>query len=85
MRRKVGYGKKRQHDPLLDVRYSGIDRINPSLGYVVGNVVPCCARCNVAKNNMSVEEFSAMLDRIRMHNPTSEGVHHLAATLFDGS
>lgn len=30
--------------------YSGIDRVNSALGYVDGNVVPCCRYCNVLKS-----------------------------------
>lgn len=37
--------------------YSGIDRINNKLGYVQGNVVPCCNICNRAKRDMDVTEF----------------------------
>jgi hypothetical protein len=35
----------------------GIDRINSGQGYVVGNVAPCCARCNYAKREMSRNDF----------------------------
>lgn len=37
--------------------YNGIDRKDNSLGYVNYNVVACCKRCNVAKNDMSIAEF----------------------------
>jgi hypothetical protein len=40
-----------------DYIYTGIDRLDSSKGYIDGNVVPCCGRCNVAKNNFTVEEF----------------------------
>ena len=40
-----------------DFVYNGIDRINSSKGYEIDNVVPCCKRCNVAKSDMSVNEF----------------------------
>jgi hypothetical protein len=36
----------------------GVDRINSKFGYVIGNVRPCCSRCNEAKNDVSEEEFS---------------------------
>lgn len=29
---------------------SGLDRIDSSLGYAIGNVVPCCVACNRIKN-----------------------------------
>lgn len=37
--------------------YNGIDRVNPSIGYIHSNVVPCCSRCNTAKMRMSKDEF----------------------------
>jgi len=36
---------------------NGTDRIDSSLGYVQGNVLPCCTKCNRAKNDMNVLEF----------------------------
>lgn len=42
----------------------GIDRIDSSLSYSSANVLPCCYRCNVAKNNMSVDEFISLCKRI---------------------
>ena len=37
--------------------YNGIDRVDSSLGYTEDNVLPCCGTCNVAKLNMSINEF----------------------------
>ena len=37
--------------------YSGIDRLDSSLGYYPENSVPACAICNRAKNDLSVAEF----------------------------
>lgn len=36
---------------------NGIDRIDPSLGYIVGNIQSCCFVCNRAKGDMSNGEF----------------------------
>jgi predicted outer membrane repeat protein len=41
--------------------YNGLDRIDSSVGYVVTNIVTCCAECNWMKGAMSTEEF---FDRI---------------------
>lgn len=41
----------------LEPAGSGIDRLDSSKGYVIDNITPCCRRCNVAKNGMSVMEF----------------------------
>lgn len=45
----------------------GIDRIDSSKGYVAGNVTPCCSRCNVMKNDMTVSEFESHIRRIAAH------------------
>jgi hypothetical protein len=37
--------------------YNGIDRVNSDLGYIGGNILPCCKDCNYAKRNMSITEF----------------------------
>lgn len=44
--------------------YNGIDRKDNSLGYQTDNVVPCCAICNRAKNNMDYKDFIDYLVRI---------------------
>lgn len=44
--------------------HNGIDRINPEKGYSADNCVPCCRRCNVGKNNMSVDEFKQWIHRV---------------------
>ena len=46
-----------------DFTYNGIDRVNNSIGYVEGNVVPCCGQCNTAKNTLGVKEFKAWIVR----------------------
>lgn len=48
--------------------YNGIDRIDSCKGYIIGNVVPCCKRCNIAKNDMSIEDFLNHINRIYEHN-----------------
>jgi hypothetical protein len=47
--------------------YNGIDRIDSSMGYVKGNVVPCCKWCNIAKSNKSVEEFKGHIRKMYHH------------------
>ena len=37
--------------------YNGLDRLDSSKGYTPSNSVPCCTRCNRAKNDMSIVEF----------------------------
>lgn len=44
--------------------YNGIDRVNPNKGYVKGNMLPCCFRCNLAKSNMGYKKFLAFIKKI---------------------
>jgi len=46
------------------VKCGGLDRINPSLGYVMSNIRPCCDVCNTGKLDYSEEEFFAGIKRI---------------------
>lgn len=50
--------------------FTGIDRKDNSLGYEIGNVVPCCKFCNFAKHKHSMKEFQAWLDDIAAYYPT---------------
>jgi hypothetical protein len=47
--------------------YNGIDRIDSDLGYIEGNIVPCCKACNLAKSTMKMEEFMVWIKRIYAH------------------
>ena len=47
--------------------YSGIDRIDSSLGYKRSNCVPCCKLCNVAKMDRDYDEFVAWIHRASAH------------------
>ena len=40
------------------------DRVDPTKGYVKGNVVLCCMHVNTMKSNLSVEEFVSLCVRI---------------------
>ena len=42
----------------------GIDRIDSTIGYIYGNITPCCYTCNTMKNILSQEEFFKHLKRI---------------------
>lgn len=45
---------------------AGLDRKDCKIGYVPGNVVPCCTRCNLVKRNeFSYEEFMEIAPAIR--------------------
>jgi hypothetical protein len=46
---------------------NGLDRIDPSMGYLYNNVVACCKWCNVAKLDRSVEEFYSWITKLAKH------------------
>lgn len=48
---------------------NGIDRVDNSKGYIEGNVVPCCRKCNVMKRTMGAEEFISHCRSISNHHP----------------
>lgn len=45
-----------------------LDRVNPFGGYSKENCVVCCYRCNVMKNDMSIEDFIAHIKKILCHH-----------------
>lgn len=45
-------------------KYSGLDKIDPSKGYTIDNVVPCCIQCNQAKMDQSQEEFFDLCKKV---------------------
>ena len=46
-----------------DLIYSGIDRVDNTVGYEKSNCVPACRVCNYAKNNMPLSEFASWVIR----------------------
>lgn len=49
--------------------YNGIDRLDSAVGYVPGNIVTACRKCNVAKHVLSEVEFLDLVKRIaNKHN-----------------
>lgn len=53
----------------VDYAYNGIDRLDSSKGYIAGNVVACCTRCNYSKRNYSVAEFLDMARAVAEQHP----------------
>ena len=47
--------KARRHNG--EFKYTGIDRVDNRSGYVNGNVVACCKKCNVFKQVLPVDQF----------------------------
>ena len=48
--------------------YNGLDRVDNSKGYIIGNVVPCCSQCNVAKSTHSAHNFLEWIGRVYEHS-----------------
>lgn len=83
LRRKYVVDGVLDYAPEMEIRYSGLDRIDSEKGYILGNVVPCCWQCNKIKSALPLDEFLALVDRIQRHGPTVEAVQSLAVSLFD--
>lgn len=47
---------------------NGIDRIDNKIGYIISNCVPCCKRCNQAKNDMTKNEFFEWIKKVFYFN-----------------
>lgn len=47
-----------------DFIYNGLDRKDNTIGYVPGNVLPCCSVCNHAKKDMSYDDFTSWIARL---------------------
>lgn len=54
------------------ILYNGLDRLDSSRGYTIDNVVPCCPRCNYAKNTMTVDEFVEWVGSVYEHMKFSQ-------------
>lgn len=46
------------------IKYNGIDRVNNKEGYTPNNCVPCCKTCNIAKRNMSFDDFKNWIVKV---------------------
>jgi len=54
--------------------YNGIDRIDNSIGYEEGNVVPCCSMCNWSKRDMPGEDFIKWAKRLAAYQEDKQAV-----------
>lgn len=59
---KSSYKKDRQSEFLL--YYNGLDRLDSDIGYREKNTVAACKFCNIAKGEMTVDEYREYLSRI---------------------
>jgi hypothetical protein len=54
------------------IKYNGVDRVDNSKGYEIGNVVACCKICNRAKDVMSEDEFLDWIRSVYIHSVVGE-------------
>ncbi len=48
--------------------YNGLDRVENAIRvHNLDNVVPCCYRCNFAKNDKTVDEFKSLIDKLYLN------------------
>jgi hypothetical protein len=52
--------------------YTGIDRLNNSIGYSKENSVSCCAICNKSKGTMSEIDFLNWINLVHNHRATKQ-------------
>ena len=55
---------KRLKSGKVQIIYSGIDRVDSSLGYTEKNCVACCKHCNQSKNDMNLNSWFDHLKKI---------------------
>lgn len=58
------HGTKRTIVNLDGFRYNGVDRVDNTDGYIIGNVVSCCKICNNSKNTLTVDEWLEWVTRV---------------------
>jgi hypothetical protein len=59
--------RKKNHAKHLITMYNGIDRMDCTKGYIEGNCVPCCGKCNYSKRTMGYEEFKEWVVQVYTH------------------
>ena len=47
---------------------NGIDRIDSTKGYTIGNCISCCSKCNLMKSNFTKEDFLNHISKIYKHS-----------------
>jgi hypothetical protein len=45
----------------------GLDRLSSAIGYIRGNIVSCCRKCNYMKHTMEAEDFISHCGQIASH------------------
>lgn len=82
VRYKVDGRYQRGVEPSLELLTNGLDRVDSTKGYVLGNVVPCCFECNRMKSNHPISHWFSLMERIRSYNSSPEKVAGTAISLL---
>ncbi len=59
---------KKVESAYTEYTYMGIDRVDTSKGYINGNCVPCCTKCNTAKHVLNSIDFLSHISDIYNYN-----------------
>ena len=52
--------------------FNGVDRVDNTKGYIRGNYVPCCKRCNFLKSDIPLRGFLEHINKIAQLHPIAE-------------
>ncbi len=52
----------------MDINTAGLDRVDSDKGYILGNIVRACRICNVAKGQLTPQEFIQHCKNVVKHN-----------------
>jgi len=63
--------------------YNGLDRVDNNLSHILNNVVPCCAICNKAKKNRTLNEFNDHIDNLLKTNKIDMVEYNYPHNLID--
>ncbi len=55
-----------------DFKYTGIDRIDNSVGYTIKNCVSCCWKCNNMKSSLPEEIFLSHITKVYKNNKNNK-------------
>ena len=56
------------------IKTVGIDRVDNSIGYTIGNIVPCCTKCNFMKRAYSSNEFVNQCKKVARNIRKTKGI-----------
>lgn len=59
--------KKYMHKIAEPWKRNGIDRVDTTKGYTIDNCVPCCPKCNYAKHDLKLDEFTEWVKKCYKH------------------